>query len=111
MIDSNAIDTATTLDSCELPMPLHDFLKVAVAAADALQALHADERYHGDIRKEHILWDGEKHSLTLLEPKKDVPLLDPLRIAYISPEQTGRMNRMVDYRTDLYSWVWFSMNF
>ncbi|MES9898377.1 MAG: hypothetical protein ABW148_05065 [Sedimenticola sp.] len=54
MIDSNAIDIATTLGGCELPMPLHDFLKVAVAAADALQALHADERYHGDIRKERI---------------------------------------------------------
>ena len=24
-------------------------------------------------------------------------------LAYISPEQTGRMNRAIDYRTDLYS--------
>lgn len=27
----------------------------------------------------------------------------PLPLMYISPEQTGRMNRMVDYRTDFYS--------
>ena len=27
----------------------------------------------------------------------------PGRVAYISPEQTGRMNRVVDYRTDVYS--------
>ena len=31
------------------------------------------------------------------------PSLDQGALAYISPEQTGRMNRVIDYRTDLYS--------
>ena len=45
--------------------------------------------------------------LSSLIPKENINLKSPMRLegvlSYISPEQTGRINRSVDYRSDLYS--------
>ncbi len=90
------------------------FLKLAVRLAEILGALHRENISHRDIKPSNILFNPETDQVKItdfgiaLEMTKffqEVP--DPNVIegtlAYISPEQTGRMNCAVDYRTDLYS--------
>lgn len=94
--------------------PLMDFLQVAVRIAQILGELHRQHIIHGDINSHNILFDPETKQVQLIDfsiaTRFDVriqPLGNPERLegtlAYISPEQTGRMNRTVDSRTDLYS--------
>jgi serine/threonine protein kinase len=69
---------------------------------------------HKDIKPANILICPETHQVKLIDfsissllPKEQQQLINPNvlegTLAYISPEQTGRMNRGIDYRTDFYS--------
>jgi predicted ATPase/class 3 adenylate cyclase/tRNA A-37 threonylcarbamoyl transferase component Bud32 len=95
-------------------MEFGTFLTIAVQLAEALDAVHSAGVMHKDIKPDNIIIDptslrtyitdldiaseleSEHASLT------DLPELDG-SLPYLSPEQTGRMNRSVDYRTDFYS--------
>jgi predicted ATPase/signal transduction histidine kinase len=97
-----------------LPMPLDRFLPIAVGLASSLAAIHAQHVIHKDIRPQNIVVGPEPGVVRLtgfgiatLMPR-ELPVARSLErlegtLAYMSPEQTGRMNRSVDYRTDLYS--------
>src|SRR5262245_7767049 len=88
------------------------FLEVAIRMADAMAAIHRHAIIHKDIKPHHFLVTGERIKLidfgiaTRLSSEtqvaKSASLLDGT-LAYMSPEQTGRMNRSLDRRTDLYS--------
>ncbi|MBC8246110.1 MAG: AAA family ATPase, partial [Deltaproteobacteria bacterium] len=65
--------------------------------------MHASGGFHGDIRPEHITQRGDQAEINLIDPGAETSSFAPARLPYISPEQTGRMNRVVDYPTDLYS--------
>jgi predicted ATPase/class 3 adenylate cyclase len=93
---------------------LEFFLKTAIAMADALKEVHQQGIIHKDINGRNILVNPASGQVTIIDfgisSKIDVKtrhLGNPDKLegslAYISPEQTGRMNRVVDYRTDLYS--------
>ncbi|MDJ0991406.1 MAG: AAA family ATPase [Desulfobacterales bacterium] len=88
------------------PLGLNRVLLLAINIADALDAIHRDGLYYGNLNPEVIAVDPETWQVVLtendgaLEAADDVGDNDP---AYISPEQTGRMDRTVDYRTDFYS--------
>ena len=95
-------------------MAITDFLNLALKITNILEQLHQQHIIHQDINPAHILLnpdDGQVKLIdfdlaTQLSNEKSIPANpDALRgtLAYISPEQTGRMNRAVDYRTDLYS--------
>ncbi|GAB6097223.1 trifunctional serine/threonine-protein kinase/ATP-binding protein/SpoIIE family protein phosphatase [Desulfatiferula olefinivorans] len=96
------------------PLSLDVFLDVAHTLSDTLGHLHQEDLTHKAVTPDHILinMDSGEVRLTgfgavaLLTGENDT-LHDPAVIrdilAYISPEQTGRMNRPIDYRTDLYS--------
>src|SRR6185295_2982654 len=69
---------------------------------------------HRDIKPQNIVLDAEGKEARIIDfgissrvSMKTQHLGNPEQLegtlAYISPEQTGRMNRVVDYRTDLYS--------
>ncbi len=90
-------------------------LRFALSAAQALEHIHAHRLIHKDINGNNIIVDRRgSFSATVIDfgissridTKTEHPG-NPDRLegtlAYISPEQTGRMNRSVDYRTDLYS--------
>jgi len=90
------------------------FLKVAIGVADALVAVHALDIIHRDVSPNNILVDPQTHAVKLIDfgiasrlARESHDLKSPEGIqgtlAYISPEQTCRMNRAVDCRTDLYS--------
>ena len=89
------------------------FLDTATAVTEALTDIHQRGCIHGDVRPQNILLgEGGRVKLTgfgvdslVTREKEEIysrrVLLEVL--PYTSPEQTGRMNRSVDYRTDLYS--------
>ena len=94
-------------------MDLATFLKTAIRIASALAHLHKDNIVHQNIRPRNIVV-SESGEVELVGYVQDPTVLahkdvqaegaNALEVLpYISPEQTGRMNRPVDYRTDLYS--------
>ncbi|MFL5358701.1 AAA family ATPase [Archangium sp.] len=95
------------------PLEPSRVLKLAISLASTLAELHRRGVIHKDIKPSNIILTptGEAYlidfgsaSLHLVEhvDAGPAPLLEGT-LAYMSPEQTGRMNRSVDYRTDFYS--------
>jgi predicted ATPase/signal transduction histidine kinase len=89
------------------------FLTLASDLARALGQMHGRGLVHKDIKPAHVLVDGEGRvrltgfgiaSRTRREPQVPTPPeVIAGTFAYMAPEQTGRMNRSVDARSDLYS--------
>ncbi|MBF2065456.1 MAG: AAA family ATPase [Calothrix sp. C42_A2020_038] len=93
---------------------LDAFFDVAIQIVTALLLLHRERIIHKDIKPANILINPDTKQVKLIDfsiasllPKETQQLRNPNTLegtlAYISPEQTGRMNRGVDYRTDFYS--------
>ncbi|MCE9600414.1 MAG: serine/threonine-protein kinase PknK, partial [Spirochaetia bacterium] len=93
---------------------LPGFLQLALGITRILADLHKNRIVHKDINPHNILLNEKTNELRITEfgisstlTRENPVLLTPDRIegtlAYISPEQTGRMNRTVDYRADFYS--------
>ncbi|MFA9229623.1 MAG: adenylate/guanylate cyclase domain-containing protein [Microgenomates group bacterium] len=91
-----------------------DALHIAIAVAGALAEIHGHRIIHKDITPNNVLVDLQERQVWLIDfgistnlNLKQAYVGNPERIegslAYISPEQTGRMNRTLDDRTDLYS--------
>jgi predicted ATPase/transcriptional regulator with GAF, ATPase, and Fis domain/serine/threonine protein kinase len=90
------------------------FLVVARGLARTLARLHAVGIAHRNVAPSAVLVDLARHRTELIDfelasriREESLPL-DPARLlgarlVYASPEQTGRMNRLVDHRTDFYS--------
>ncbi len=89
-------------------------LAIARQLAEALATLHQAGIVHKDLNPNNViiatgtgratLTDFGIASRARVEPQRPgVPHLIEGTLAYMSPEQTGRMNRDLDYRTDLYS--------
>src|SRR6202011_3295554 len=96
------------------PMELSRFLRFAVGLAAALGKLHRQGLIHKDIKPANILVDSASGAVWLTGfgiasrlPRERQPAEPPEMIAgtlaYMAPEQTGRMNRSIDSRADLYS--------
>ena len=87
------------------PMPIKEFLDFAIAVSAALVDIHKQNQIYGGMCPENIIWHPKNLKVELVDLSKndEKPLLNKACLRYISPEQTGRMNRRVDYRTDLYS--------
>ena len=96
------------------PLELMDFLRLAIALAGALRKLHAAGLIHKNIKPANILAEAATGKVWLtgfgvasrLRRERQAPegLESFSTLAYISPEQTGRMNRSIDSRSDLYSY-------
>ncbi len=91
-----------------------EFLQIAIQIAEALAGIHGANIIHKDINPSNILFNPKTRQVKIIDFgissifTKESPVLknpDILEgtLAYISPEQTGRMNRSLDYRTDFYS--------
>src|SRR2546425_2079110 len=89
-------------------------LKVAIQLATSLAELHRSDLVHQNINPRSILIHPDSGELRLgdfsfaakVSGESVAPLSKRLlrsALPYVSPEQTGRMNRAVDYRTDLRS--------
>ncbi len=89
---------------------LEHFLEAALQVVDKLGELHHQDVVHRGIRPQELLIDEDSGDVALGSPsqsKDQMSLYDQANLReylpYISPEQTGRMNRSVDYRSDFYS--------
>ena len=91
---------------------LVEFLSVAVQLAHTLGELHTAGVLHRDIKPSNILLNAQLQTCIIdfgLATRLNVKIAESDAnqligtIAYLSPEQTGRMNRSVDHRSDLYS--------
>ncbi len=98
---------------------LSEILYVGIQIASCLAELHAADLIHRDINPDHIVWNVDTNQLKLIDlklasspllerPSERLPMLQAPALlegtlTYMSPEQTGRMSRSLDYRTDFYS--------
>jgi PAS domain S-box-containing protein len=93
---------------------LEEFLQIASATTEVLGQIHRANVIHKDINPSNIVFNpatgqlkiidfGISTQLTRETPTLKNPNILEGTLAYISPEQTGRMNRTLDYRADFYS--------
>ncbi|MDB9512031.1 AAA family ATPase [Kamptonema animale CS-326] len=98
----------------EKALSLREFLEIAIALCNTLDILYRERIVHKDIKPSNILINPATNQIKLIDfsiasllPRETQTLINPQvlegTLAYISPEQTGRMNRGIDYRTDFYS--------
>ena len=98
----------------ERKIKLKDFLELAIQMTEALGHIHQHNIIHKDINPSNIMCDFIKKQVKIIDfglsanlPKEQAEIVNPNvlegTLTYLSPEQTGRMNRGIDYRTDYYS--------
>ena len=96
------------------PIAVERFLRLAIGIAAAVVKMHQHGLVHKDIKPANVLVDRTDGAVRLTGfgiasrlPRERQPPGPPEMIAgtlaYMAPEQTGRMNRSIDSRSDLYS--------
>src|SRR5580700_9667839 len=95
------------------PLDLTRALRIAIGLTTALAQVHRHGLIHKDIKPENVLVDdadsvrltgfGVASRLPREAPPPAPPEIISGTLAYMAPEQTGRMNRSVDARSDFYS--------
>ena len=96
------------------PLDVSHFLRIAIPLAATLRQMHEQCLVHKDIKPANILVDEASGGVRLtgfgiasrLPREHQVPAPPEViagTLAYMAPEQTGRMNRSVDSRSDLYA--------
>lgn len=98
----------------EQGLPVKEFLAIAIPMAQGLVDIHRSNVVHKDIKPGNVIINKETNEVRFIDfgisSKLREEFAQPLppnrlegTLTYISPEQTGRMNRPLDYRTDFYS--------
>lgn len=93
---------------------LEGTLQIAVQVVQVLGQLHQRNIVHRDVKPHNLIvnvktWEARltdfEHASVLDRESQAITSPDRIEgtLAYMSPEQTGRMNRAIDYRTDFYS--------
>ncbi|MCT7983686.1 trifunctional serine/threonine-protein kinase/ATP-binding protein/sensor histidine kinase [Laspinema sp. A4] len=93
---------------------LLEFLKITIQITGIIHHLHQNRVIHKDIKPANILINPKTTEIKLIDfsissllPREiqEIENTNALEgtLAYLSPEQTGRMNRGIDYRSDFYS--------
>ena len=93
---------------------LQEFLEIGIQLVLIIAEIHARQIMHKDICPANIIWNTESNQVKIIDfgisaelswehPQVESAGLLEGTLLYMSPEQTGRMNRAMDYRTDFYS--------
>jgi serine/threonine protein kinase len=96
------------------PFTLSEFLPLAIQITEILSQVHHLNIIHKDINPSNIVFNPKTGQVKLIDfgistvlsrenPSLKNPNVLESTLAYMSPEQTGRMNRSLDYRSDFYS--------
>ena len=89
-----------------------EFLKIAIKMLEVLEGVHAQKIIHRDIKPANVTYVAARDSIEIIDfglairyATRSLSLEGRVAgsLAYLSPEQTGRINRSVDHRSDLYS--------
>ncbi|SEM54856.1 Predicted ATPase [Stigmatella aurantiaca] len=107
------IQGETLSEAMGQPLEVSQCLNVAISLASTLAEIHCRQVIHKDIKPSNIILEPSGNTRLIdfgaatLQKVEHLDAAAPHLIegtlAYMSPEQTGRMNRVVDYRTDFYS--------
>lgn len=95
-------------------LSVQEFLEVAIATTQSLGEIHSHNIIHKDINPANIILNPQTKAIKIIDfgistqlSRENPTLKNPNvlegTLGYISPEQTGRMNRGLDYRSDFYS--------
>ena len=95
-------------------LAIGQFMSIAIGLAETIGYLHQQNIIHKDIKPQNIIINPQTGQVKItdfsiascLSRENQIvnnPNLLEGTLAYISPEQTGRMNRSIDYRADFYS--------
>jgi serine/threonine protein kinase len=112
--DFNGIALNQWLKSYPQGLTIQQFLPIALQISEALIQLHRQQVIHKDINPANLVLNPKTGQLKAIDlgistqlsqeaPGLQAPDTLEGTLLYISPEQTGRMNRLLDYRTDFYS--------
>lgn len=93
---------------------LEDVLIIASTMAGILGRIHREQVIHKDVNPSNVIYNPQTKTLKIIDfgistrltkesPSFKNPRVLEGTLAYMSPEQTGRMNRAIDYRADFYS--------
>ncbi len=93
---------------------IEECLSIAIRIAEILGHIHSANVIHKDINPGNIVCNPDTGQLKIIdfgiaslmsreEPAIKAPDALEGTLAYLAPEQTGRMNRSIDYRSDYYS--------
>jgi predicted ATPase len=102
------------LDQYPEPLSLADVLEIAIQITSIVQLLGKQRIIHKNINPTNLLINPNTKQIKLIDfsiasllPSETQIIVNPNllegNLAYISPEQTGRMNRDIDYRSDFYN--------
>ena len=97
-----------------IELSLQDFLRIVISLSETLNTLHINKIIHKDLKPANILVNPDTKEVKLIDfsiasllPRESIAIQNVNNLegtlAYLSPEQTGRMNRGIDYRSDFYS--------
>ncbi len=95
-------------------LSLDKFLSLAIAIAQIIESVHSQKIIHKDINPSNLVLNPNTQEIKLIDfglatllSQERASFQHPNRLKgtlpYLAPEQTGRMNRDIDYRTDFYS--------
>ena len=109
--DTNGVALKSLLKDDGLPW--EDKVYIASELCKAVQSIHDEGAIHRDLNPANVIVNLDAQNLKLIDfglatlSSQDYADVESGQLTgtlpYISPEQTGRVNRVVDYRTDLYS--------
>ncbi|MFK8184537.1 MAG: AAA family ATPase [Phormidesmis sp.] len=95
-------------------LSIKEFLRLAIQVTEGVSEIHSGRIIHKDINPSNIVYSQHLDILKIIDfgissRRGQEPLPTPSNsdlkgtLNYISPEQTGRINRGIDYRSDFYS--------
>lgn len=110
--DQGALSLSDYLADHSLSLP--DILKLAIQLTEVLHYLYQQRVIHKDLKPSNLLIHPQSQQIQVIDfgiasllPKETEAVKHPTvlegTLAYLAPEQTGRMNRGIDYRTDFYA--------
>jgi histidine kinase len=112
MEDNHGADLGQILRTRRFSM--NEVLALAVRISAIIEAIHLCNVIHKDINPSNIIWNEATDEVRVIDfgiatqlTRERQLIVNPNvlegTLAYISPEQTGRLNRSMDSRTDFYS--------